>query len=125
MELLATRYADVVVLRLTGRVDYTSADAFGAALAPHLEKCNAAGDKLLIDLGGLEYISSAGLRIYMLAAKKAGPAGGKIALAEAQPVVAEILQISRFNLLFPMHATLHDALAALSAEAAVAYDGGG
>ena len=124
MELRASRYADVVVLQLTGRVDYTSSDAFGAALAPHLENCNAAGDKLLFDLSGLEYISSAGLRVFMLAAKKATPAGGKIALAAAQAVVTEILQISRFNLLFPMHATLRDGLAALSAAAAQAHGGG-
>ena len=112
MKLATERHPDAVVLKPEGRIDYANADAVGAALAPHLENCKAGGDALVFDLSSLEYISSAGLRVLMLAAKKATAAGGKIAVAAAQPVVAEILQISRFNMVFPIHATLAEALAA-------------
>ena len=121
MQLQATRYADVVVLQPPGRIDHQNAPDFSQALAPHLPACTASGDRLLFDLSGLDYISSAGLRVFMLAAKQCGPAGGKIAIAAPQPVVREILEISRFNMLFPLHATLAEGLAQLSPAAAQAH----
>jgi anti-anti-sigma factor len=121
MDLRSERYADVVVLQPAGRIDHTNAEAFSRALAPHLETCKAGGDQLLFDLAGLDYISSAGLRELMLAAKRSQPLGGHIALAAPQPVVREILEISRFNLVFPMHAGLGEGLNALSAAAADLY----
>ena len=120
MELRAKRYADVLVLQALGRVDHLNAESFGALLAPHLENCREGGDRLLLDLGDLEYISSAGLRVLMLATKRVTPAGGRIALAAASPLVAEILQISRFNLIFPIHPSVPLGLAELSPAAAQA-----
>jgi len=76
----------------------------------------------VVDLSGLEYVSSAGLRCFMLAAKQAGTQGGKIVLAALRPVVAEIFQISRFDMVFELHPSVRAALAAVSAEAAAAFD---
>ena len=121
MDLRAQRYADVVVLKPVGRVDHANAEAFTQALAPHLKDCKAGGDQLLFDLSALDYVSSAGLRVLMLAAKRSQPVGGHIAVAAPQPVVKEILEISRFNLVFPMHATVREGLAALSAAASAAH----
>lgn len=106
---------NVLILGLKGRLDQDNADAFRAALAPHLDR--AAKDQLgiVLDLGQLEYVSSAGLRCFMLAVKQTKAQNGRIVVAALQAMVAEIFQISRFNMLLPVHATVAEATAALSA----------
>lgn len=121
MELSAVRYADVVTLHPAGRIDHNNAEAFAQALVPHVSACKSGADALLFDLSGLEYVSSAGLRVLMLVSKNVTPGGGKVALAQPQRVVEEILEISRFKYVFPIHATLAAGLAALSSDAAAAY----
>jgi anti-anti-sigma factor len=117
MELNVRRHADAVVLQLQGRIDHFNAPAFAQALQPHVAACRSGGAPLVFDLAGLEYISSAGLRVFMLAAKQAAPAGGRIALAAPQPVVREIIEISRFDLVFPLHASVEEAVAQFAAGA--------
>lgn len=118
MELNATHQDNVAVVSPRGRIDHLNAEAFGKALAPHLDQCHGGGVQLLLDLSGLEYISSAGLRVLMLASKKVAPAGGRIAVAAPQPLVREILGISRFDLVFPVYSGLAQGLAELSSAAA-------
>ena len=100
-----------MVLRPSGLIDHLSAGDFEDSIAPFLKSCKAGCDPLVLDLSALEYISSAGLRVLMLAAKQAKAAGGRIVLAAAQPVVKEILEISRFNLVFALTDTVADAVA--------------
>ena len=115
MELSPRRVGEVIVVVPTGRIDHLNADDFRAALEPYLAQCTAEGPALLFDLSGLEYVSSAGLRVLMIAAKQTRPQGGRIAVAAPQPMVGEVLDISRFNLVFPVHATLAEGLHALGA----------
>jgi anti-anti-sigma factor len=114
MDLPAERRGQVVILRPSGRIDHQSADAFNTALIPYLDECKTGGVHLLFDLSALDYISSAGLRVLMVATKKAKPVGGEIAVAAPQAVVREVLEITRFNLVFPVHATVSDGLRAWS-----------
>ncbi len=122
MTLDTQAYAGTVVLAPGGRLDHESCDAFRADLQPHLDRALTAGRGVVFDLSALEYISSGGLRCFMLASNEARARGGRIVVAAPRPVVAEIFQISRFNLLFDIHSTLREALAAVSAEAAAAFD---
>ena len=117
MELNATRHDRIAVVAPRGRIDHLNAEAFAKALAPYLEQCHGGGVHLLLDLSGLEYISSAGLRVLMLASKKVTPAGGRIAVAAPQAMVREILSISRFDLVFPVYPGVAQGLAELSAAA--------
>ena len=123
MEFAQVRYADVVVVSVSGRVDHSNADQFKAGLAPSLAGCSASGHKLLLDLSGLEYISSAGLRVLMLAAREAKGQGGTLAVCALQPVVREIFEISRFNVVFRLCPDRGAALVELSAAAAAAHAG--
>ena len=120
MELAQTRFADVTVVTVNGRVDHANADAFKAALWPALGACKAGGDQLLLDLSGLEYISSAGLRVLMLAAREVKQQQGSIALCSLQPVVQEIFEISRFNIVFKLHRDRRAGLREMSERAATA-----
>ena len=122
MILNAHAYGGAVVLAPAGRLDHENCDAFRANLQPHLERAFAARHSLVFDLSGLEYISSGGLRCFMLASNEARNRGGRIVVAAPRPVVAEIFQISRFNLIFDVHPTLRDALAAVSPDAVAAFD---
>ena len=121
MQLKTSRSADVVVLQPAGRIDHNNAEAFAQGLVAHVKDCRSGADSLLFDLSQLEYISSAGLRVLMLVSKNVAPHGGKVALAQPQRVVAEILEISRFKYVFPIHASVAAGLAALSPDAAAAH----
>jgi anti-sigma B factor antagonist len=123
MKLETRTYADTVVVAPTGRLDHDNCEAFRAGLDPHVELAAANGERIVLDLSRLEYVSSAGLRCFMLAAKHARSKGGHIVLAALRPVVAEIFQISRFDLVFEIFPSVRDALGALSASAAAAFDG--
>jgi len=124
MKLEARTYADAVVVAPAGRLDHDNCDAFRAGLNPILEQAAPQRQRVVLDLSGLEYVSSAGLRCFMLAAKEASRHGGKIVLAGLRPVVAEIFQISRFDMVFELFPSVREALAALSPSASAAYEQG-
>lgn len=121
MQFAQTRFADVAVLSVGGRVDHANADQLRAGLAPPLADCRPGGHQLVLDLGGVEYISSAGLRVLMLAARDARAQGGTLVVCGLQPLVDEIFAISRFNVVFRVFADRRAALAALSPSAAAAH----
>lgn len=124
MKLISRRYADTLVIATEGRLDHDNCEAFRAGLQPHVDSGARDGGGIVLDLSGLEYVSSAGLRCFMLAAREARAHGGKVALAALRPVVAEIFQISRFNMLFEIHPSVRTALASISAAALAAFDKG-
>jgi anti-sigma B factor antagonist len=105
-----------------GRLDHENCESFRTELATHLDDAVRAGEPLVLDLSGLEYVSSAGLRCLMLAAKEADARQGRVMVAAMQPVVAEIFQISRFHMVFEVFSTLREALASVSPQAAEAFD---
>ena len=49
--------------------------------------------RLVFDLSGLEYLSSAGIRCFVRARKAIEPGGGRIALLNPQPAVQKVLDI--------------------------------
>lgn len=102
------------VVAVRGRIDQSQADAFGTALKPWLDSCTAQSDAVLLDFSGVDYISSVGLRVLMLAARQIKGQGGSIAIAALTPVVAEVFQISRFNLVFKVFDSTDAATTALS-----------
>jgi len=115
-------YADTLVLTLAGRIDNSTTDGLKAGLDAYVANCRAEGDKLVLDFSKVEYISSVGLRVLMLAAKQSREQGGTIVVAALQPVVREIFEISRFNLVFECFGTTRAALAKVSPAGLVAYD---
>jgi anti-anti-sigma factor len=122
MQLGPKRFADAVVLFPTGRIDHATADGFRAALAPFLAECAAGRDRLVLDLSGVEYISSVGLRVLMLASKQVKAQRGSLAVCGLSPVVSEIFEISRFHLVLDVFPSLREALVRLSPPALAAFD---
>lgn len=124
MRLNQRRYGDALVLSPVGRLDQDSSEGFRTELQPLLEGAVREGNSIVLDLSGLEYVSSAGLRCFSLAAKQARAQGSRIVVAGMTPLVAEIFQISRFNMLFDIHPGVREALVAVSPSAVAAYDRG-
>jgi anti-anti-sigma factor len=124
MQLDHARFADVVVLAPKGRVDHSTAEALKTALAPHLARCAKGQDHVVLDFAGVDYISSAGLRVLMLAAKQAKAQSGFLAVAAVQPLVQEILEISKFTLVIRILPSVREAVAAASPAALAALERG-
>ena len=123
MDFSSSRFADVIVATPTGRIDHTTADSLQALLAPLLSDAEGVSPSLLLDFGEVEYISSVGLRVLMLAARQVRARQARIAVAALQPIVDEIFAISRFNQVLEVFPTVRDALTAISPGAMAAYDG--
>ena len=121
MNVTSRRYADAVVLSVTGRLDQDTCDVFRGDLARHVEESARGGGAIVLDLSSLEYVSSAGLRCFMLASRQAKSLSGRIYVAALQPVVAEIFRISHFDLVFRVFPSVREALGAVSADAAAAF----
>ncbi len=114
MELISRTHGIVQILAVQGRIDHAHANAFEAALAPYLLHCKAGGTPLVLDFSGVDFISSVGLRVLMLAAKQVKVQQGKIAVATLTPVVNEVFQVSRFNLVLKVFGSVDEAAVALS-----------
>jgi len=124
MELNPKRYADTVVLSPVGRIDHATSEDVKQALAGHLTRCAAGQDRLVLDFSAIEYVSSAGLRVIMLAGKQAKAQGGTLVMAGFRPVVREIIEISRFHLIFPVYPSVREALGRISPPALAAFEAG-
>ena len=88
-----TQNDDDVTLALSGRLDsVTQSD-----LAQELETVfKTQVSTLTLDLSALEYLSSAGLRVFLSARKKASEMGGKVKIVGASEAINEILQITGY-----------------------------
>ncbi|MCI3920992.1 STAS domain-containing protein [Paenibacillus sp. TRM 82003] len=93
---------------LEGRLDGTTVPTVEEAFLKAHEGGTA---RYVFDLGGLEYVSSAGLRVLLLAAKKTRAAGGKIALCGLSESVREVFEISGFQTIFAIYASREEAAA--------------
>ena len=116
-------YGKVIVLAPLGRIDHLAAEAFQAAFLPYVDDCSSDYNRIVLDLSAVEYMSSAGLRVLMIAAKHCQKQNGKVVVAGMQPAMREIFEISRFNLIFTTYDQVRDALAALSPDALAAFEG--
>jgi anti-anti-sigma factor len=115
------RHADATVATLVGRVDHQTAAQLEAALAPVLADAGATHSAVVLDFAGVDYISSVGLRVLMIAAKQMREHQAQLLVTALQSVVAEIFAISRFNRILTVTATLDDALALCSPAALADY----
>lgn len=124
MNVSSRRFGSAVVLRVEGRLDQDTCGGFTTELMTSVDGATRVGGAIVLDLSALEYVSSAGLRCFMLASREAKAHRGRIFVAALQPMVSEIFAISHFNLVFQVFPTVREALAAVSAEAAAAFDKG-
>ncbi len=102
----------VTVLTIAGRIDSRTMTSLEQAAATVVD---GGGSRVVLDMGAVDYVSSAGLRAILIAAKKAKAAGGGLALFGVQPGVSEVFETSGFGDVVPIVPTHADARRILTA----------
>jgi anti-anti-sigma factor len=109
MDIHEQMQGNALVLEPVGRLDSLTCREFEARL---LAALNANG-AVVVDCAELEYISSAGLRVLLVAAKQNRTTGGRMALAALRDSLREVFDISGFSAIFAIHPTVAAAVASL------------
>ena len=91
MEIAERRQGDVAVLCPAGRIDNDTSAAFQDKL---LATVGTAGASVVLDLAKVEYISSAGLRAVLQAARAARLRGGEFAVCALSDPVRKVFTMS-------------------------------
>ncbi len=107
MQLADASQDGVPVLCMTGRLDAVSVPTVEQRLL------QAARSGLVLDLAGVDYTSSAGLRLLLKAAKEAKAAGSRFVLAAMRPTVLEVLTVSGFTSIITSYPTRAEAIGAM------------
>lgn len=109
MNITTERISDFLVLNIDGRIDTSNFSAFEEEINKLLSKSEK---NIIFNCSGLNYISSSGLRVFLVAQKKMISAKGRLYLCAMQPSIKEIFVISGFSNIFRIFDTLEEALEA-------------
>lgn len=107
MEIVTHKNSDIVIIDIKGRLDTTNYNSLEKDILQTIEKGNK---KLVINCSELDYVSSSGLRVFLVALKKLKAINGKFALTSLQDNIKEIFEISGFITIFDVHPTTDDAV---------------
>jgi anti-sigma B factor antagonist len=102
MEMIEESQGKTIVVTVKGRLDSNMSKSFETRL---LELSSSPAASLVIDLGQVSYVSSAGLRVLLLSVRKVKAAKGKVALCAIQAPVKEVFDISGLSAVFSIHPT--------------------
>ena len=106
MEITERKVGDVCVVGITGRLDSGTSDS----LAQRLHHLIDGGERrLVIDGQKLDYISSTGLRVLLVAAKRLKAVDGRIVLSSLKPHIFEVFEIAGFKSILPIYGTADQA----------------
>ena len=110
LEVNVNEIKDVIIVKLQGNLDTNTAPDAESEINKKLEE---GALKMIINLEKTNYVSSAGLRIFLATAKKITASGGVLKLCGANDVVQEILDISGFSTILDVKKNEEEALASI------------
>ena len=102
------REGSATVVQASGRIDVETAPGFEHAC---MEVVRGAEKVVVLDMGGVQYISSTGLRSLLVIGKELQGRGGVLRLANLTPTVGQLFEQSRFYSLFPCFDSVEKAVA--------------
>ncbi|HLO75808.1 MAG TPA: STAS domain-containing protein [Magnetospirillum sp.] len=111
MAINVSKIDDVTIISLVGRLDSNSAGEGERTVAELLDGGVA---RLALDFTNLDHISSAGLRVVLVAAKRIKAAAGKLVIFGMQNHVREVFEMSGFLVILTVCPDRDSALAALA-----------
>lgn len=111
MEIQDRQMGNVTILSLKGSIDATTAPKITEFIQEQVAKNNI---NLVGDLAGVEYTSSAGLRVLLGAIKDTRSRGGDLRLTGVQPDVMKVLTLSGFTNILKMFDSVDAAVASYS-----------
>jgi anti-anti-sigma factor len=97
---------DIMILQLEGKLDTSNY----SILEKKLEEAEKSHKNILLDLRNMNYISSSGLRVFLMYLKRLNAAGGKLMLSNMQDNVKEIFNIAGFTSIFEIYDNASDAI---------------
>jgi anti-sigma B factor antagonist len=97
MEISVTEMNRVDLVEITGRVDSSTAGQLGETLN---ERINKGTLNIVVDLTGVDYMSSGGLRELVAALKRVKKDGGDLRLCSPSDRVREVLQLAGLDTIF-------------------------
>ncbi len=121
MECQTREIANVLLVQIAGRVDHTTSKALEEQLLPQLDTYAGEEKKVLLDLSEVVYMSSAGLRVLTMAAKRCRKQHSDVVVSGLPPLLEEVFRISRFDTVFKIYKTVGEALEEISPVAASTY----
>ena len=107
MNITTEKINDFSVLKIDGRIDTSNFSEFEEEVD---QLFNNGIKNIIFNCSGLNYISSSGLRVFLVAQKKTILLQGRLHLCNMQPGIKEIFAISGFSNLFRIFDTLEKAL---------------
>jgi anti-anti-sigma factor len=107
MNVQISSFEDYKIISVDGRIDTMNAGEFEAKIVRVIE---LGATKIILDCSGLNYISSSGLRIFLLVLKKMKANNGQFSLCSLQPGIREIFDIAGFSSIFSIYADQETAL---------------
>ena len=117
MDVATTTDGGVATLAVAGTIDTRASADFERALAKAVE---GAGARAIIDFARVDLITSAGIRVLVMFAKRLHSAGGGLALCALTADVQRVFEISGLTTQFKIAATRGEALALLTPAGAAA-----
>jgi len=107
MEVIEKKWNNISIFEVSGRLDSNTSPALEKQLFDAIEK----GSKnVIVDFEGLDYISSAGLRVILKATKTLKGSDGIFVLCSLKDYVKEVFEISGFDSYLPIASTMDEAL---------------
>lgn len=107
MDLNDRKENGTLVIRVAGRLDSATAPRFEERL---MAAINSGEKRIAVNLESLEYISSAGLRVLLKAARELKAAGGGLALCCMRDYIREVFDLAGFVSIIPVVATEGEAM---------------
>ncbi len=100
MEIATTEYKRCSLVSVSGRVDSNTAPAFEAALKNVIE---GGQRNIVLELSGVGFMSSAGLRGMVSSLKACKKGGGNLVVAAPSDRVSEVLKLAGLSSLFSVY----------------------
>ena len=107
MDISEDRNADAVIVALSGKLDATSAKKFEDKI---LSLINSGAQRLVVDLSQLDYVSSSGLRVFLVAAKRLQPTDGKFALCGMQDHIRQLFDLAGLSSILSIYGSRAEAV---------------
>ena len=107
MELIEKNTEKCLIIGINGRLDTINYSILEKRLMELLDQNT---NRILINCSQMDYVSSSGLRIVLMALKRITMAKGKFALCSLQENIREIFEISGFTTIFEIYPNEEDAL---------------
>jgi anti-anti-sigma factor len=108
MQIQQTDHGGIAIVSPKARIDTTPSGAVEDAVR---QVVDGGARNLVVDLSGVEYISSAGLRVFLVLAKRMRDLRGKLVLSGMTEPVRQVFQLAGFMALFSVEPTQESALA--------------